>query len=460
MILEENTSAKREPLREFKNKMKLRRKGIDKLLIVPNFVEEYTKSKLVLIFFFITSYFLYLKLNVLRINYYSVPEDPLVTQIRNNLDDENKMAVQDASIKRQIYQNSLSQGEAISDRILMASGEFEAPNVDNLFGWYKGDAVGISLLNVGGDPSNALLQMGSKGKGPLDEFILGDDDSNRQRDKFEVDPATPVRFRHASMVIHHLSEMAFHIYASKPEANNPSPRILETTQPTTDNQDQKAHQIVKKHFYTLTHGDYVHIFSFFIMCLAFIFISIGNSPQLNVSCLMYLNFLFVIGLFGLQAYLVVINEYDTKILTSSLGFVFCAMFAAFTSDRFSSSNLIFSNFNADRAFIFNEYVFQRLFGRASIFWGMRFGKYSRFSKWFNVKKEFDSGPESVEDCKKSSDKKRTAAKWEGQGDKYLSNKLESISEIDDKSQITRPNSRIGSPNLSLNDSMDLSANEG
>ena len=93
---------------------------------------------------------------------------------------------------------------------------------------------------------------------------------------------------------------------------------------------------------------------------------------------------------------------------------------------------------------------------------MRFGKYSRFSKWFDVKKEFDSGPESDEDSKKSSDKKkkRTGAKWEGQGDKYLSNKLESISEIDDKSQITRPNSRIGSPNVSLNDSMDLSHNEG
>ena len=462
MILEENTFAKREPLREFKNKIKLRRKGIDKLLIVPNFVEEYTKSKLVLIFFFITSYFLYLKLNVLRINYYNVPEDPLVTQIRKNIDEENKMMVQDASIKRQIYQNYLSRGEATSERILMASGEFGTPNVENLFGWYKGDPMDISLANVGGNRANIISQMESEGKGPLDQFILGEDGSNRQRDKFEVDPAIPVRLRHASMVIHHLSEMAFHIYASTPGAKDPSPRILENAQSSTTSDDQKTHQIVQKHFYTLTHGDYVNIFSFFIMCLAFIFISIGNSPQLNVSCLMYLNFLFVIGLFGLQAYLVVINEYDTKILTSSLGFVFCSMFAAFTSDRFSSSNLIFSNFNADRAFIFNEYVFQRLFGRASIFWGMRFGKYSRFSKWFDVKKEFDSGPESDEDSKKSSDKKkkRTDAKWEGQGDKYLSNKLESISEIDDKSQITRPNSRIGSPNVSLNDSMDLSANEG
>lgn len=467
MILEEKSRPKQKPLQEFKEKLKKRRKGIDKLLLLPNFVEEYTKNKFVLIFFVITAYFLYLNLNVLRINYYTPPEDPLVTKIRENVKTENKIAVQEASMNNKIFEISSSNSMS-SQRIL----SLEFFNQNNRF----------STLNQ------------------IKELNFYERNNKSKTDNEIQSEIGISRLKHAKQVLRHLTEIGFHLFTNKSEKikntnhqnelqerilqdqtetnnNNNDTNQTDTTQNNSNsnnfdntnnetnqqNDESDSHEIEKPHFYTLTTRDYVDIICFFLLCFSFILISLGNSPQLNISCLMYFNLFLTIAFFGAQAYLLPLNLYNSKILFSSLGFVISSFFAAVTADRFNSSNLIFSNFNADRAFIFREYVYQRLFGRISIFWGMRFGKYQKFEKFFDVQKEFDPKDDDTTDNKNLNQNKKSMVKknrdidqqWGNEGNKYLSNKLESFSDIDGRSQVTRPNSRIGSPNISIHDSFDL-----
>ena len=86
---------RKKPLKEFTQTLETKKKGISKLLILPNFVEEYTNSTFMLIFFFVCSYFIYLKLMVLYTNVYEPPEDSFITKIRNNIEEKNKLQLQE-----------------------------------------------------------------------------------------------------------------------------------------------------------------------------------------------------------------------------------------------------------------------------------------------------------------------------------------------------------------------------
>jgi hypothetical protein len=148
---------------------------------------------------------------------------------------------------------------------------------------------------------------------------------------------------------------------------------------------------------------------------------------------MFIGLICSLAILGGQGWLVFKKVADLKVVIATVGFFLSNVIAAFTSDNFNPSSMVFSNFNADRAFIYSEYVYQRLFGRVSIFWGMRFGKYKKFEKHIYVKQEFEDGY-----LRAGLDEKKDEGRPEG--DKYLSNKLESMRDIDAMSQITRPTS--------------------
>ena len=60
--------SKRRPIDEFDVKLERRRKGISKFLFFPNFVDEFTKSPLVTVLFFVLFYKIYLEVDsIIRI---------------------------------------------------------------------------------------------------------------------------------------------------------------------------------------------------------------------------------------------------------------------------------------------------------------------------------------------------------------------------------------------------------
>lgn len=300
-----------DPMSDFKKRLIKRRKAISKGLIVPNFVDEYTKSKMILVFFFVVAFFNYKRIDSLILRYNLKEEDPLVQKIRNNIEQQNKIQVQENSSSNRI----------------------------------------------------------------LDERFL------------------------------------------------------------QDSSNQQNHEVISDGDFMLTDADKVNIVTTGLMIINLICICFGNSPQFNVKCLIILAMLCSFIIFAGQIFLIIKEMFDANMFIASLFLLIGSVIAVFTSDQFYPGALYFSNFNADRAFVYNEYVFQRLFGRVSLFWGMRFGKYKKYSKHIFVKQEFPDG--YLKNDKPNSDSKDND---QFEGDKYLSNKLESMRDIDTVSQITRPTS--------------------
>ena len=302
-----------DPMADFKSRLVKRRDAISKGLIVPNFVDEYTKSKMILIFFFVVAFFNYQRINSLILRYNLKEDDPLVQKIRNNVEQQNKIQVQNNSSNQRILQ---------------------------------------------------------------DRFLQGDGTSSGDSD----------------------------------------------------------HQVISDGDFMLTEADWVNIITTGLMIVNLICICFGNSPQFNVKCLIILAMVCSLAIFGGQCFLITKQALDPNMFVASFLLLIGSLIAMFTSDRFYPSALILSSFNADRAFVYDEYTFQRLFGRVSLFWGMRFGKYKKYSKYIYVKQEFPDG--YLKGDKPAQDQ----GKDQFQGEKYLSNKLESMRDIDAVSQITRPTS--------------------
>lgn len=358
-----------DPIKDFKERLVLRRQAITKGLLVPNFVEEYTKSTVVVMLFIVMAFFNYKALDNLILRYNTDTEDPLVTQIRNNLAEEDKIRAQEASNQP------------------------------------KSSALPNSTY---GSPSDPQLRI-------LVERLLNqttdDQQSNTQSGADSTDTNTS---------------------SNGNTQNTGSTQNGDGTSDTSTSITQDQHEVIREGEFQMEMRDWVNIVTGGLLLICLVCICFGNAPQFNFTFLMFLGLLCSTVIMGGQGYLVFLGTYELKEVIASVMFFFTNIIATFTSDDFNPSSLIFSNFNADRAFIYSEYAYQRLFGRVSIFWGMRFGKYQRFKEHFQVKAEFEDPSDDPPP--------ETGAK----GDKYLSNKLESMRDVDAVSQITRPASPMQS----------------
>lgn len=366
-----------QPMSKFKSKVTLRRQAISKGLILPNLVEEYSKSRLIVILYIVVAFFTYQGINQVVIRYNTKAEDPLVLKIRTNVEEQTKIQVQ---------QNSMQD-------------EQQAPDPQANSRQTRG---ALRMLNTDSTTQSTDTTSGT------------DSNSNTANDANTTSTDTNTS-------------------ANNGNTNSTDNGSTGNDTSTTNETEVRQGNIITDDDFVLTMSDWIFIITGGLMIVNLICISFGNSPQFNFKFLIFLALLCSTAILGGQVYLIFTGEVQIKMLICTSMFFLCSFIATFTSDNFISSAYIFSNFNADRSFVFEEYTYQRMFGRVSIFWGMRFGKYKRFQKQYNVKQEFpDPDSQGKEAILPPEDSPF--------GDKYLSNKLESMRDIDEVSQITRPNS--------------------
>ena len=115
------------PIEEFKRRQTSRGKAITKKLILPNLVDEYTKSKMIIVFFFVISYFVFLEIRSLQFRHLS----PINNKYINAVEDKLKNTKSASSKMLKIINDSLPDDlnnlspEKKSKRILEAIDQFE-----------------------------------------------------------------------------------------------------------------------------------------------------------------------------------------------------------------------------------------------------------------------------------------------------------------------------------------------
>ena len=283
----------------FDQKINHRRKGLSKFLVLPNLVDEYTKSPLISILFFVLVYKVYLEVNQILVYNIVIPAPPVLDQLSK------------------IWNEGIIQ--------------FQKPETSN-------DSSSIENQDTDQPPEKRKLH-----ETPRLLQDVQDSFSNKQ-----------------------------------------------TQNSDSGNSDSSDSEEKDQHMYQLFFYFCALILGFVLFCLIF-----GNSPQFKCHWVLALIFLISLMLTGMQLYFSTLNLWDFKIIISVPCFAMTAFLAIITRDSIGQKGWFISSFHANRAYVYNEYCFQRLFQRPSIMWGMRFERYSRFEKYFDVQVEFpDTSNES------------------------------------------------------------------
>lgn len=286
-------------IKEFDRKLRRRKKGISRWLIFPNFVDEFTKSTVIMILFYVFLYHIYLKVRSISISSKRDTTNPIVEKIKQYLNEPVELV---------------------------------------------GSSVGLTETGGEDDPFE---------ENPNNVEI------SRQIKRLLQTNITP---RHGSLA----------------QGIN---RILQTDDSEEFSGEKEALDVK-----TLVLRAFVYI-SVVVIVMMMFFLFFGNTPQFACSLLMILIFGCTMVILILQFYAIPFDFFDFKIFTTSCMMIIAGFISSITKDRVSSGYCI-SSFHANRAFVYEEYCFQRMFGRASILWGMRFGKYPSFADRFIVKREF------------------------------------------------------------------------
>ena len=127
-----------------------------------------------------------------------------------------------------------------------------------------------------------------------------------------------------------------------------------------------------------------------MIVLILICLVLGNSPQINLKAFMIIGMILCGLVLFLQIFIFKENDKPDFKISVALVFLFISgIVGVLTINNITSNKFLISSFAANRSFIFEEYSYQRMFGRVSLGWGMRFGQYQQFSSMVHVEKEFD-----------------------------------------------------------------------
>ena len=334
--------SKRKLIDEFDKKIETRRRGITKFLIFPNLVDEFTKSPLVTILFFVLVYKIYLEVNSIIRFETKIPPPPIsskLMEIYNNLvGGSNPLG---SGFEAESSLKTKKQDMLRVERSLEQTTDTFKPDFRNLM--------------------------------PYAEFA-----SREQTPYTQSKPFCENNYSHFERLLQdqNNTDDTTDTGTSTDPATSPEDQD-EQYEEDVDSEEYEVYKI----YYFLS----AIIIIFVLFCLAF-----GNSPQFNCHTPMVLIFLVSIFLLGMQIYIMTFPIFDFKIVVTIPMLLLAALLGVFTQDRISTGKCYLSSFHANRAYIFNEYCFQKLFQRPSVMWGMRFGKYKRFSEFFEVPEEHKS----------------------------------------------------------------------
>ena len=375
---------KRIPLKDFKQRSKNRQKMISRNIILPNLLDEFTKSKLIIVVFFALVYFTYRDWLHSKQEFLNIPKNQI--PFKEHLPANNFLADLVAYIhyrdyldetKREIDEYYESHNITDDDGHILTS---DSPGIKD----HQHDLTNIDSIS---ETQSRILET---------RLISINTEKDQSREK-------ATQAKEVSAVIFEVFPGLKRLYDSslakfqerKRSRKEETPMSLENKRRLdSDNEELYDLQYLEGYLSILVkflHHSVNKGFVTFIIVMVFvslILISFGNSPQYECHWTMFFAFFLIIINLLVVSFMFFIGIRENNIMIMSCLFCLVALLAIFSRNRFSPTSLLFSSFHEDRDYIYSEYTYQKLFGQVSVYWGMRFGLYPSFRRYFKVEISF------------------------------------------------------------------------
>ena len=372
---------KRKPLKEFKKRSKNRQQLISQSLFLPNLLDEFSKSKTMVVVFFVLMYFTYRDWKSFENKLKNVPEKNLPytedlpkSDFLSHLQYYNtyKSIKQDLEIKIRLQNKILKDDN---------KNVYETNNED-----IKEAEHDLNYIDTIFFDSERRLEtkkdLNHTAKTHLREEATKEKKSNGVI--YDVFPGLKILYEKS------LAKIEERKRAREKEKDTPvtlrDKRILLSVESSISINEADLLNTNKILAFLYLELNYTFItFIIAIVIVSFILISFGNASQFDCHWGMILAFILILFNLGILSFLFRIGIVSLNIMIVSIVFCVVSTFSIFSLNNFSPTSLVFSSFNENRDYIYSEYTYQKLFGHVSIYWGMRFGLYQSFDRYFKVK---------------------------------------------------------------------------